>query len=117
MQNNGKNTNLTDISALKKTAEKESSSINSSLSPLADALLKIDSADEMSKFFKDLCTPNEWKSICDRWIVAQLVDQGVSYRKIYDLTGVSTATITRVGRSLNEGEGYRGLLTKIEGDT
>ena len=91
-----------------------STSVRSSLTPLTQALLTIKSSDEMSNFFEDLCTPNEWKSICDRWLVAQLIRQGVSYRKIYDLTGVSTATITRVGRSLTEGSGYEALLAKLD---
>ena len=48
----------------------------------------------------------------DRWRVAKLVDQEVPYRRIYDKTGVSTATITRVARCLTYGDGYRRVLDR-----
>ena len=80
---------------------------------LGDALLRIENVDEVSGFFRDLCTPNEWKTISDRWLVAQLVAQNVPYRKINEMTGVSTATITRVGRALHEGTGYQRLMAKF----
>ena len=87
--------------------------LRTELTELGEAIFEIESPKEISNFFKDLCTPSEWKAICDRWLVAQLVSQGISYRKIYELTGVSTATITRVGRALNEGSGYQGLFRKL----
>ena len=90
---------------------------DSTLSPLVDMLALVSDPKELENVFRDLCSPNEWKSICDRWLVAQLLNQGISYRKIYELTGVSTATITRVARALSEGEGYSNLLKKNEQKT
>lgn len=81
--------------------------------PLKKALLELSDVEAISNFFRDLCTPTEWKSICDRWDVAQLISRGITYRKIREITGVSTATITRVGRALNEGTGYEALIGAI----
>lgn len=93
-----------------KVAKKNISDLGANLKSLNDVISKVNDPDVLSDVFVDLFTPAEWKAICDRWLVAQLVNQGVSYRKIYDITGVSTATITRVGRALNEGQGYKALL-------
>ena len=80
---------------------------------LEEALVLIEEPQGFVRLFKDLCTPGEWKSISDRWKVVQLVEQRISYRKIYEMTGVSTATITRVSRALQEGEGYKALLDLV----
>ncbi len=81
---------------------------------LFEAILKIENADECEKFFIDLCTPSELQAMSDRWKVAQLLTEGIPYRTIYEKTGVSTATVTRVSRSLEYGEGYRALLQKTK---
>ncbi|NQZ02098.1 MAG: helix-turn-helix domain-containing protein [Bdellovibrionales bacterium] len=68
---------------------------------------------EARAFLQDLCTPKELESLSDRWRVAQLIDKGMSYRDIAEKTSVSTATITRVGRSLKYGEkGYHWALAQ-----
>jgi TrpR-related protein YerC/YecD len=87
------------------------------LTELYEALQSIRSIDEFSRFFEDLCTPAELRSMADRWRVAKLLDQGLSYRVINEKTGVSTATITRVARSLTYGTGgYRMVLQRQEGE-
>jgi TrpR-related protein YerC/YecD len=83
------------------------------LRTLEEALVLIEEPQGFVRLFRDLCTPGEWKSISDRWKVVQLVKQKISYRKIYELTGVSTATITRVSRALQEGDGYEDLLNLV----
>ncbi len=77
---------------------------------LLHAILKLETIDEMRKFFSDLCTPAELQAMSDRWQVAQLLQEGLPYRTIYEKTGVSTATVTRVARCLEYGEGYRLVL-------
>ena len=95
-----------------KTSDKEN---KSSTRELFRAILSLKSLDECDRFFADLCTPAELCALADRWRVAKLVDQSVPYREIYDKTGVSTATITRVARSLTYGEGgYRRALDRIK---
>ena len=64
-------------------------------------------------FLEDLCTPNERNAMAERWRVARLVSEGLTYREISEATGASSATITRVARALNEGTGYRKVLLKL----
>lgn len=79
------------------------------------AILSLKSPDEAREFFQDLCTPMELESMADRWKVVQLLERQVAYREIYELTGVSTATITRVARALLYGEGgYLKILNRIQ---
>ncbi len=82
------------------------------------AVLALPSIGESRRFFADLCTPAELEALADRWVVAQLLDEGIAYREIHDRTGVSTATITRVGRCLRQGEGgYRAALDRQVGQS
>ena len=74
------------------------------------AISRLKSPGRIARFFEDLCTPAEIDSMADRWQVAQLLVQNVPYRTIYEKTGTSTATVTRVARALKSGQGYRGLL-------
>ena len=87
---------------------------------LYQALLLIKSPEEMSNFFKDLCTPQEIKALSERWRVCKLLDQGtLSYRDINMLTGASLATIGRVARFLNNEphQGYQLVLKRIQTKT
>jgi TrpR-related protein YerC/YecD len=78
-------------------------------------MLGIATQAECERFFADLCTPGELLAMADRWKVARLLDQGMPYREIYEKTGVSTATITRVARALFLGRsGYRGALDRMK---
>lgn len=87
------------------------------LTQLIKVLQTLGSEEEFSKFFADLCTPAELKSMADRWRVACLLNQRLSYRSIYEKTGVSTATITRVARSLTYGAGgYNMALERTRGE-
>jgi TrpR-related protein YerC/YecD len=84
---------------------------------LFNAILKLEDLEELRKFFSDLCTPAELQAMSDRWRVAQLLNEGLPYRTIYEKTGVSTATVTRVARCLEYGEGYRLVLQKTRKKT
>ncbi|MGB1873312.1 MAG: YerC/YecD family TrpR-related protein [Candidatus Puniceispirillaceae bacterium] len=83
------------------------------------AILQLDELEEVRSFFHDLCTPAELEGLVDRWRVAQMLVQNIPYRQIAAETNVSTATIVRVARFLNNGnDGYRTImrrLGKIEG--
>ena len=72
---------------------------------LFDAILNLESREECYKFFTDLCTVNELKSISQRVVVAKMLKEKQVYSDIVRLTGASTATISRVNRSLSYGEG------------
>jgi len=81
---------------------------------LFDALLLIKTSEEMQRFFKDLCTPQEIQAFSERWKVCKLLQQGsLSYREINDQTGVSLATIGRVARFLNT-EPHRGYQLVLD---
>lgn len=75
------------------------------LKRLIRVLSAIDEDTDMKALLSDLCTPAELKALSDRLTVAQLVQEGEDYRSIAEKTGCSTATVTRVARSLKYGEG------------
>lgn len=83
---------------------------------LCDALLKLESREEVYSFLKDLCTPQEMNALSERWKVCQLLHQGdLSYREIHSITGASLTTIGRVARFLKDEpyHGYKLVLNRI----
>lgn len=84
---------------------------------LMQAVLTLDSEEEAYRFFEDICTIAEVKSIAQRLEVAQLLRQKVTYQEIARQTGASTATISRVNRALTYGaDGYHHVLDALEKD-
>ena len=82
---------------------------------LYKAILKLESLEECYDFFVDLCTRSEMAALEQRFDVARLLSEGHSYNDILEKTGASSATISRVNRSLNYGTGgYAKLFAKIE---
>jgi TrpR-related protein YerC/YecD len=75
------------------------------LDNLAGAFAGLSSAEQVTAFLRDLCTPAELEALSDRWKVVPLLRQGVPYREIHELTGVSVTTTGRVARSLDHGHG------------
>jgi TrpR-related protein YerC/YecD len=81
---------------------------------LCAALVSLTAAHECRNFLRDLCTPAELQALVDRWQVVELLEQGLTYRKIQDLTGVSVTTIGRVARFLTDGYGgYRTAIDRV----
>jgi TrpR-related protein YerC/YecD len=72
---------------------------------LFEAFLRLETVDEVSAFFRDLCTLGELHDMAQRWAVVRLLDGGMHYAEISRLTGASTATITRIAQWLHHGEG------------
>ena len=64
------------------------------------AILSLRTEAECEQFFADLCTPAELEALVDRWAVVKYLQDGLPYRKIHELTGVSVTTIGRVARFL-----------------
>jgi len=78
------------------------------------AILQLQSVEEVESFFFDLCTPAELEGLVDRWRVAQMLVEKKPYRQIAAETNVSTATIVRVARFLNNGnDGYRTIMRRL----
>ncbi len=82
---------------------------------LFKSILNLESVEECYKYFEDVCTINELRDIAQRFEVALLLDKGWNYQQIAAKTNVSTATISRVSRCLNYGEGgYRNAIEKLK---
>lgn len=81
---------------------------------LFEAVLCLESREECYAFFEDLCTVNELLSLSQRFEVATMLKAGKTYLDIAEKTGASTATISRVNRSLNYGnDGYDMVFSRM----
>lgn len=82
---------------------------------LFQAILSLDNVEECYDFFEDVCTVNELHSLAQRLQVAKMLREQHTYLEIAEKTGASTATISRVNRSLNYGnDGYDMVFNRIE---
>ncbi|MEE1026608.1 MAG: YerC/YecD family TrpR-related protein [Acutalibacteraceae bacterium] len=82
---------------------------------LFKAILTLETVEECYKFFEDVCTVKEIKAIAQRLEVARMLKNKQLYSKIVTDTGASTATISRVNRSLMYGsEGYDIVFDRLE---
>lgn len=78
------------------------------------AILTLKNQKECEMFFEDLCTPQELNAISQRLGVASMLVEGKVYNDIVDETGASTATISRVNRTINYGKGgYKLAIDRI----
>ena len=82
---------------------------------LFDAILSLENKEECYRFFEDVCTVNELLSLSQRYEVARMLRAQKTYLDIAEKTGASTATISRVNRSLNYGnDGYDMVFKRLE---
>lgn len=88
------------------------------LDELFDAVLTLETREECYQFFDDLCTVNELQSFSQRLQVAKMIKQGYTYATIEKESGASTATISRVKRSLQWGnDAYTMILDRMNIET
>ena len=81
---------------------------------LFQAILTLKDINECYSFFEDVCTVNELLSLSQRYEVARMLRQKKTYLEIAEKTGASTATISRVNRSLNYGnDGYDTVFARL----
>ncbi len=86
-----------------------------SMDYLFDAILSLKNREECYTFFEDVCTVNELLSLSQRFEVAHMLREQKTYLNIAEKTGASTATISRVNRSLNYGNhGYDMVFERIQ---
>ena len=86
-----------------------------SLDLLFEAILSLKDKEECYTFFEDICTVNELMSITQRFEVAKMLREQKTYLEIAEKTGASTATISRVNRSLNYGnDGYDMVFERMK---
>lgn len=92
----------------------ESKLKNTQVDELFEAVLMLKTTEDCYKFFEDVCTARELYSIAQRLEVAKLLRIRKTYNEIEEQTGASTATISRVNRSLHFGaDGYELVLNKL----
>ncbi len=81
---------------------------------LCDAILSLQTREECYRFFQDVCTVNELTSLSQRFAVAKMLKEKRTYLEIAQMTGASTATISRVNRALIYGsDGYTIVLDRL----
>lgn len=90
---------------------------NDNMGLLYQAVLALENEDECKAFFEDLCTPQELNAIVQRLHVAKLLTDGKVYNEIVNITHASTATISRVNKTLNyqAAGGYKTVLERLDG--
>ena len=82
---------------------------------LFKAILQLEDIDECYDFFEDLCTVQELRSLSQRIVVAKMLSEKSVYTDIFNETGASTATISRVNRSLQYGcDGYDKIFERLK---
>ena len=88
---------------------------SASIDRLFEAILQLKTTEDCYNFFEDICTIKELQDMAQRLDVAFLLTEGLNYQKIAQEVNVSTATISRVSKCLNYGNGgYRNAIEAIK---
>ncbi|MDE6757721.1 MAG: TrpR-related protein YerC/YecD [Clostridia bacterium] len=77
---------------------------------LIKTIASIQNEDDCRRFFDDLCTNKEIEQMAQRWQAAKLLNQGLTYNQVIEQTDISSATLSRVSRALQYGEGYKRMF-------
>ncbi len=77
---------------------------------LFNTILKLESLEDCYAFFEDLCTVKEIEAMSQRLHAAKLLHEGKTYERIVEETDISSATLSRVSKCLQYGEGYKKFL-------
>ena len=98
-------------------ADRKNDKANKNIEYLFNTILKIETYEECEALFDDLCTKTELASISQRLVVAKMLSENRVYSDIVSETGASTATISRVNRSLHYGcDGYAVVFDRLKKD-
>ena len=88
---------------------------NDDMKELYRAIIRLETEEECGNFLEDLCTIKEIRDMAQRFKVARMLDEGETYKRICESTGMSTATISRVNKCLEYGAGgYRLALARAK---
>jgi TrpR-related protein YerC/YecD len=88
------------------------------LDALAEAIASLNGGEEVKRFLRDLCTRAELEALAHRWLIARLLEEGLSYLAVADHAEASTTTVTRVSQWLHHGAGgYRLALDRTKAKT
>ena len=77
---------------------------------LYETIASITDEEDCRLFFNDLCTNKEIENMAQRWQAAKLLKQGLTYNQVIEQTDISSATLSRVSRALQYGEGCRRIF-------
>lgn len=80
---------------------------------LAKAILSLTNEEECFELLEDICTLKETDDMANRFQIAMLLYEGKTFIDVENLTGASSATISRVNRCLKHGSGYRKIIERI----
>ena len=85
---------------------------------LFEGILSLQTVQECERFFTDICTIKELQALTQRLQVAKQLYEGRNYNEVYRDTGVSSATICRVNKCLNYGDGgYKTVRDRLGGNS
>ena len=84
--------------------------ISEKIENLYQLILKLESVEECEALFDDLCTAKELENMAERVYAAKLLLEGKTYNQIMEVADISSATLSRVSRCVQYGEGYSKLL-------
>jgi TrpR-related protein YerC/YecD len=87
---------------------------NKKISELTDAILALKNRNEAKKFLRDLLTEKELIEFGNRWKTARMLSKNIPYTEIEKETGLSSTTVARVSKWLNNGKnGYKLILNRL----
>ena len=81
---------------------------------LYSLILKLQTPEDCHKLFDDLCTVKEIEKMAERIQAAKLLLEGKTYQQVMAQSNISSATLSRVSRCVQYGDGYRRLLNQSE---
>ena len=84
--------------------------MNEMIEKLYLVISKLSTLEECEQFFQDLCTNKEIEQMAQRVESALLLKQGMTYSQVIEQTNISSATLSRVSRALQYGEGYKKFI-------
>ena len=80
------------------------------IATLFQVIAKLDNAEDCELLFEDLCTKKEVEKMAERLYAAQLLMEGKTYNQVIAETDISSATLSRISRCVQYGEGYTKVL-------
>ena len=86
--------------------------MNEKIDALYALILKLENKAEVAALFEDLCTRKEVENMAERAFAAKLLMEGNTYNQVISQTSISSATLSRISRCVQYGEGYSKLLKK-----
>ena len=83
---------------------------NMKIEKLLQLLVSVDNIDDCKALMEDLCTTKELENMAERFFAAELLMQGKTYNQVMELANISSATLSRVSRCVQYGNGYKNLI-------